>query len=88
MVENWKENLYFCFSLLVSFLPRKSIKNGLNQTNIFFVRCNRVFVVTEHRRTLLYARDRDHIVCLAYNEFAFKKAKEVNKLEDSLYKRG
>ncbi len=39
-----------------------------------------------YRRTSLYAIDRNHKICLAYNEFAYKKTKDDCKLKDTFYK--
>ncbi len=33
-----------------------------------------------HRQTSVYARDRNQKIMLAYNEFAYKKPKDTNKL--------
>ncbi len=41
-----------------------------------------------YRCTLLYAIDRDQKICLAYNEFAYKKTKIDYKLGDTFQKNG
>jgi hypothetical protein len=40
-----------------------------------------------YRWTSLYAIDRDHEICLAYNKFTYKKTKVDCKLEDRFYKK-
>jgi hypothetical protein len=41
-----------------------------------------------YRWTLLYAKDRDQKIRLAYNEFAYKNNKDTYKLRDRFLKKG
>ncbi len=44
-------------------------------------------IKVKYSRTSLYTRDRDRKICLAYNEFAYKKNKDDHKIEDRFYKK-